>query len=59
MLIAMTIIPVWVLVDVATRKTTFYRFYRGFETTLQRRGFYITGIVMVLALWAWVLIQSH
>jgi len=50
---AIVIFPFWILYDIATRKSTFYTFYRNTELFVQKRWVMASLIFVVLANWFW------
>jgi len=51
--ILMLVLPIWILLDWATHRKTFFINYKKAETILNTRWIAILGIVLVLLNWIW------
>jgi len=52
-LLLMTIVPIWMLIDLISKKETFWVQYKKAEQTLQKKAVAIPLIVLVLINWIW------
>lgn len=49
----MILAPLWIVLDMITKKETFFIFYKKTETFLRIKGVAITLIILVLLNWIW------
>jgi len=49
----MFIIPLWIIVDLLSRKSTFHRFYINAEKRLANRRLAIPAVLLVVVNWIW------
>jgi hypothetical protein len=56
-LIIMMVSPVWVLMDLIKKKSSFHTFYLRMESALQYKWISIPAILLVLSNWIWNLIK--
>jgi hypothetical protein len=49
----MIICPIWIAIDLYTKKDTFYRFYLKTETFLKTKKVYIPLLILVILNWIW------
>ncbi len=49
----MFIAPLWILIDLATRRKTLFEFYQKIETYLKRPQYAIPLILLVIINWIW------
>jgi hypothetical protein len=47
------VLPVWLVFDLISRKSTLYHFYNRSERFLQRKWIAIPAILLVLLNWVW------
>lgn len=50
---SMTVVPFWIVLDIITKKETFFIFYKKTETFVRIKGIAITLIILVLLNWIW------
>ncbi len=53
LLAIMVVTPIWILFDLATRKSTLHKFYHKAELMLKRRWIALPAIALVLVNWVW------
>jgi hypothetical protein len=49
----MLIVPLWILYDYKTKRTSFYKFYCYIETLFKKPIIYAPSILLILLLWIW------
>lgn len=54
----MLIAPLWILADLLTRTSSFYRFYLAAERLLRKKYIAIPAILLVLANWVWNVVKG-
>lgn len=56
--IVMVILPFWIAWDVASKRSTLYRFYRGIENKLAKPVYAIPLILLIIINWIWNIIKG-
>ena len=56
--IALSLLPLWLLADLLTRRTTLHRFASRVNTLLKRRRVFATIICLLAINWLWLLIHA-
>ena len=51
--VIMSLAPLWILIDIATRRKILFEFYRKIETYLKRPQYSIPLILLVIINWIW------
>lgn len=51
--IIMLLAPIWILIDIVTKRETLFEFYRKMETYLKKPKFAIPLIMFVIINWIW------
>lgn len=51
--VLMTIVPVWILADLATRRNSLFNVYNRAETVFKKPGIAVSLILLVLINWIW------
>ena len=54
----MLITPIWIFVDVATRKNTLLEFYKKIEVVLKKPGIAIALVLLVTVNWIWNIVKG-
>ncbi|WP_394334131.1 DUF2752 domain-containing protein [Kordia jejudonensis] len=49
----LVIAPFWILIDVITKRSSLFSFYRKIETYLQKKMYAIPLIVLIIINWIW------
>ena len=57
-LVTSIVFPSWVLIDLLSRKSSFYNFYIKSENLLKKKQVYIPLILLILVNWLWNLIKQ-
>lgn len=54
----MLVCPLWIAIDIATKKKTLFEFYRKVEIKLRRPGYAIPLIMLLVFNWIWNIIKG-
>ena len=54
----MLICPLWIAIDIATKRKTLFEFYQKIETKLRRPDYAITLILLLVLNWIWNIIKG-
>ena len=58
LLAILILLPVWIIFDLISGKSSFYRFYHNFEKWLRQPKVAIVAITLVLANWIWYITKG-
>ncbi len=51
--VIMSLAPLWILIDIATRRKTLFEFFQKIETYLKRPQYLIPLVLLVIINWIW------
>lgn len=49
----MTLSPIWIIIDIATKNKSLFEFYKKIEETLRKRKYSIPLILIIILNWIW------
>jgi hypothetical protein len=53
LLLAMVVLPFWILLDVVKKKNSFFTFYQKFELFIKQKPVVLVGVILILTNWIW------